>query len=288
MSKDPYSATWVSHTSISDWLVSPRLYYLKNVYRDPKTRNKIQLMKPPLALGQAVHEVLEGLSTLPVDKRFEKPLLERFETAWQKVSGKQGGFFDKDVEHKYKERGQAMLRRVSKHPGPLKNLAVKINMDLPHFWLSEDEEIILCGKIDWVEYLPDENKVHIIDFKTGKSRESDDSLQLAIYALLVSECQQREVKQVSYWYLDEFDAPVAQDLPQLDTARDRILAIARDIKLARKLEKFDATNSTREVKEYERVLAGKAEFVGTGGYGQDTYVLPAMKTTSESDTSTIL
>jgi len=71
MPKDIYSAVYVSHTSISDFLVCPRAYFLKNVYRDPKTRHKIKLMSPPLALGQVIHEVLESLSLLPTEDRFK-------------------------------------------------------------------------------------------------------------------------------------------------------------------------------------------------------------------------
>jgi ATP-dependent helicase/DNAse subunit B len=61
--------------------------------------------------------------------------------------------------------------------------------DLPHYWLSEDDGIILCGKIDWLQYLPDTDSVHIVDFKTSKNKEKANSLQLPIYLLLVSNTQ---------------------------------------------------------------------------------------------------
>ena len=61
---DKYTAYWVSHSSINDFLKCPRAYFLKNVYKDPKTGRKIKLISPPLALGQAVHEVVESLSVL--------------------------------------------------------------------------------------------------------------------------------------------------------------------------------------------------------------------------------
>ena len=130
---DKYTATWVSHTSISDWLRCPRAYFLKNVYRDPKTRHKIKLMSPALALGSAVHEVLESLSVLPKQSRFAESLINKFENVWQKASGKNGGFTNSESEHKYKTRGQDMLRRVMNNPGPISGLAVKIQMDLPQF-----------------------------------------------------------------------------------------------------------------------------------------------------------
>ena len=91
---DKYSAVWVSHSSMGDFLKCPRLYYLHNVYKNPKTGKKINLVSPALSLGSAVHEVVEGLAEFPAEKRFENPagLLERFDGVWEKFSGKKGGF----------------------------------------------------------------------------------------------------------------------------------------------------------------------------------------------------
>jgi hypothetical protein len=61
-----------------------------------------------MALGSAVHEVLESLSNLPTDERFKTSLIERFDQAWQKVSGPMGGFADEATEANYKTRD--MLR----------------------------------------------------------------------------------------------------------------------------------------------------------------------------------
>ena len=81
--KDKFKAVWLSHSSIADFLKCPRLYYLRNVYKDPRTGHKFTIMTPPLALGQAVHEVVEGLSILNVEDRFAVSLLEKFETIRQ-------------------------------------------------------------------------------------------------------------------------------------------------------------------------------------------------------------
>src|SRR3990167_3796097 len=152
MSPDKFTATWVSHSSIADFLACPKAYYLKNVYKDPKTNHKIQIMTPPLALGSVVHEVIESLSTISTANRFKEPLAPKFKNVWfEKVSGKKGGFFDKDSEEKYYNQGIEMIKRVVDHPGVLANLAVKITMELPYYWLSEPDNIILCGKIDWLE-----------------------------------------------------------------------------------------------------------------------------------------
>src|SRR5579864_5529444 len=96
---------WVSNSSIGDFLKCPRSYFLKNVYKDPKTRHKIAIINPSLVLGQVVHEVLEALSVLKSEERMKQPLLETFDAEWGKFAGELGGFTNMDEEKVYKERG---------------------------------------------------------------------------------------------------------------------------------------------------------------------------------------
>jgi len=275
MIKDKFSAVWVSHSSIGDYLKCPRAYYLKNIYRDPKSNHKIMLMQPPLALGQAVHEVVESLSSLPAESRFSGSLLDRYEIAWKNVSGKLGGFSSSDEEAQIKARGASMITRIMNNPGPLKNKTIKFRQELPYFWLSEDDNIILCGKIDWIEYLDSTDSVHIIDFKTGKFDEDPDSLQLPIYVLLASKCQSRKVEKVSYWYLDRDDVPTEVPLVDLESAHARVLTIAKKVQLARKLEHFKCpqADGCRVCRPYEAIVSGRATFVAVGGYKQDIYII---------------
>lgn len=278
MPPDKYTAVWTSHTSISDFRRCPRAYFLKNVYKDPKTNHKIKLMAPALALGQAVHEVLESLSVLPKHKRFDEPLLSSFERAWTKVAGVKGGFWDDSTEYKYKERGKEMLRRVTNNPGPIKESAVKIQQDLPYYWLSPEQNIILCGKIDWLEYLADSDSVHIIDFKTGKVEEDDESLQLPIYHLLVTNCQKRKVTKASYWYLDSSNTLTEKILPDIDEAAKKVLAIAEQMKVARQINRFkcpEGDGGCRNCSPLEQIYNREARFVGEDDYHADVYVLPA-------------
>lgn len=273
---DKFAATWVSHSSIGDFTNCPRSYFLKNMYRSPQSGHKIQIMTPSLALGQIVHQVLEGLSVLPVSERFTSTLLEQYEDAWKSISGEKGGFRSDQDEERYKERGRKMLQRVQQHPGPLKEKAVKLQADLPYYWLSEEDEIILCGKIDWLQYLPEQDAVSILDFKTGKHKEKAGSLQLPIYLLLTTYTQKRVVAGASYWYLDSEDEPEAQALPDLDEAHERVIAIAKKIKVARKLERFvcpQGKQGCRSCQPFEQILLGKAHFVGVGGYKQDIFTL---------------
>jgi hypothetical protein len=275
MTPDKYSAVWVSHSSIGDYLKCPRAYFLKNIYRDPKTNHKIMLMSPPLALGQVVHDVIETLSTAGTEDRFAIPLIERFNKSWKSVSGALGGFVGKEDEGRFKERGIRMIERVTAHPGILTHKAIKIRQELPYYWLSEEDNIILCGKIDWLEFLSASKSVHIVDFKTGKFDEDESSLQLPIYYLLVTHCQTWPVSKMSYWYLDRDDEPAEVKLPDADESARRVLTIARQIALARKLEHFKCPkkDGCRDCKPYEVIISGGAKFVGVGGYSQDIYIL---------------
>lgn len=277
---DKYSAVWVSHSSMGDFLKCPRAYYLHNVYKNPKNGHKMNIVNPALALGQAVHEVLEGLAEFKVEERFNKPLLETFDEAWKKISGKKGGFKNEKEEADAKVRGQAMLLRVMKNPGPLKNKTVKMppvrNGMPPNFYISEPDNIILCGKIDWLEYVPEKDAVRLLDFKTGKHDEAEDSLQLPIYHLLLKNCQKRELAGASYWYLDRNDEPTYFEMPDLEAGRKAVLEIARKVKAAREARVFECPRGEKgcfACIPYEKILRGEAEFVGTGEYNQDIYII---------------
>lgn len=274
---DKYKAVWVSHSSISDFLACPRAYFLRNVYKDPLTGHKLAVTGPSLVLGSAVHEVLESLSILPVELRLKDSLVAAFENVWAKYSGKRGGFKDAADEESYKERGRQMLKRVQEHPGPISRKATKIPTDsfgLPHYHLSLEDNIILCGKIDWLEWLEDDDSVNIIDFKTGKNEENGESLQLPIYLLLATNTQPRNVKKASYWYLDKNDDLTDKVLPDISESYKKVHEIAKRIKLARQLNHFVCnTGGCIKCLPYERILRGEAEKVGEDGGYQDVYVI---------------
>ena len=278
MAPDKYSAVWVSHSSIGDFLKCPRAYYLHNVYKDPKTGRKINTVSPALSLGLAVHGALESLKHLSVDERMKRNLLDDFEKEWSKVSGKNGGFMKEDEEAIMKTRGRAMIERVVKSPGPIARKTVKLreshNNMPPNFYLSEEDNIILCGLIDWVEYVEKDGSVRILDFKTGKHDEDEESLQLPIYLLLLNALQKRKVSGASYWYLDREDKPTDMKLPDLEKSREKVLAIARRVKEAREKREFACPRGEKgcfACRPYEAIVSGKAEYVGVGGYGQDMY-----------------
>ncbi len=270
---DKYKALWVSHSSISDFLLCPRSYYLNNIYKDNKTGRKISIINPPLSLGSVVHNVLESLSVIKLKKRFGTPLLDRYEKEWAKVSGEKGGFKNENEELEFKNRGIEMLKKVEKDPKILLEKAIKIREDLPQYFISEDKEIMLCGKIDWLKYNEEDDSVDIMDFKTGKNKEDPSSMQLGIYRLLVENCQDRKVNQAGYWYLESGEI-VYHDLPSSKESYDRVMEVALKMKDAKLSGIFECPRGgCFACNDLEKVVAGKAKFVGIGGYGKNMYII---------------
>ncbi len=244
-----------------------------------------------MSLGSAVHDALEPLASLKVEDRFQTPLLDRFDQAWKNVSGKRGGFLDSKTEREYKQRGEAMLAYVTQEHGPIGRLAVKIKSDLPQFWLSETDEIILCGKIDWLEYIAEKDSVKVVDFKTSRREENEASLQLPIYLLLASYTQNRPVMGVSYWYLDKKNGLTDRPLVDLEEAKTQILTLAKKLKLAKKLDRYVCPHGQKGCKfcrPFVAVVKGEGEWVGEGGYQRDLYLLAGRDTIDLTMTSQVL
>lgn len=277
MKLDKFKALWISHSKISDFLKCPRLFYLRNVYKDPRTRHKITVMTPSLALGQAVHSVVESLSDLALDERFLIPPMDKLDIAWESIRGKLGGFNSPEEEDSFKKRAADMIKNVIDNPGPILKKAVKPKRDesgLSWYWFNEEENIILSGKIDWLEYLESKDSVHIIDFKTGKNDEDENSLQLPIYLLLARNLQKRPVAKMSYWYLDRDKKPREVRVPNESEAYEKVYEIAKRIKLAYQIDHFKCPKGgCFACRPLERVLSGEGELVGVSNYGQDIYIL---------------
>jgi ATP-dependent helicase/DNAse subunit B len=276
---DKYSAVWVSHSSMGDFIKCPRMYYLKNVYKDPVTKRKMAIVNPALSLGVSVHAVLEGLGEFPSDTRMDRDLLKWFREEWDKVSGERGGFETPLEEAEYKARGEAMIKTVINNPRFLPNKRVKLPQDKmnPNFFISEEDNIILNGLVDWIEYLPETDSLHIIDFKTGKKEESENSLQLPIYLLLCNALQKRKVSRASYWYL-ETDSFVEKELPDVEKGREAVLTLARQVKNAREKNEFKCPQGDKgcfHCKIFEKILAKDPSVVsvGIGSFNQDLFVI---------------
>lgn len=280
---DKYTAVWVSHSSMGDFLKCPRLYYLHNMYKDPQTGRKMSIVTPHMSLGIAVHNVLEGLANYPAGERMKRDLRATFEEEWLHVAGIRGGFTSETEEETFKLRGKEMINTVIKNPRFLTNKRIKLPKEKmnPNFYLSEDDNIILNGQVDWIEYLPDDT-LHIVDFKTGKHEEKEGSLQLPIYLLLCNALQKRSVSKASYWYL-ESDSVVEKDLPDISQAHHDVYQLAIQVKEARDKNIFICPRGDTgciHCTSYEKILRWRKDSsvagvtsVGVGGFNQDIFVV---------------
>lgn len=267
---DKYKALWISYSSMSDYLKCPRAYYLKNVYKNPETNKKIEITKPALSLGSAVHKVIEPLAKLKPEDRFTSDLSEKFSEVFSTYEGKRGGFVAKSDFDYFKKQGLGMISTVIQNNEPLIKQTYVAEQDLLHGWLSKTDEVIICGKIDWINQLEDD-KLEVIDFKTSK-REEEDSLQLQIYTLLLFLLNKQQVNSLNYWYLRLNKDLTPVDLPDVRESKKIVLDIALEMKEARENSNFICPKSgCFHCEEYEQIISGNAEMVGVGEFNREIY-----------------
>jgi len=253
---------WISHSAITDFNNCARLYYFKNVYRQPQTGNRVQIASPYLSLGSAVHSAIDELVNLSPSQRKRKSLLKVFEQKWLGYRGKRGGFFSNKQESEFKKRGIRMIKIFQKSTLLLKK-SLKKEENLLKMELLPGVELV--GSWDWIEIFPD-NSLHIIDFKTGQNKEKNQSLQLPIYNILIRHHYPQKIKKSSYWYLERDPKPVPKKIENSKKALLKITEKAQEIKKAVENFNFSCHSSYRRCfwcQKYETILSGKAEYIDT-------------------------
>jgi len=252
------NAVFISPSSIADFDKCPQLYYYRNVYRSPRGL-KIQIINPSLALGQSIHDALEIFVRLPIPERTKESLLSKFDFIWNNLSGERGGYTSTEEEKAFKARGLAMLDRFMQNDHFLKTEMFPI----PNFPKAElGDDLILTGKLDWLE--KDEQGLHLIDFKTGKNEEREDSMQLPIYGVLVSELFKDSQVRASYWYLDSSSEIVDYSLPDLKETKEKLKQKGEIIKMTRQTQSFRCQSggeSCWACKDILAVAQGKGKLV---------------------------
>lgn len=256
---------WVSHSSLSDFEKCPRLYFLRNIYRDKKLGNnfRIQVANPYLSLGEVVHDAIDNFTARydPRERNKDK-LMYELSRGWVLKKGKIGGFESESQEKEFKDRSVAMAERFLANKD-YANAKPMRSPDFPKKKLFEDKDLVLVGNFDWLE--PHEDGLHIVDFKTGQHEEAEDSLQLPIYSILANENLDKPVRKTSYWYLDKDPEPrevVMKNLDEsLDLVKDKSLAVEKAISE----NDFRCQNPENCIfcREYESILKGEAEHVAT-------------------------
>ena len=234
------NAIFLSPSSLADFEKCPQLYYYRYVYRSPRGL-KIQLINPALALGQNIHDTLEQFLKLPNEDRSKDELERIFALVWSNTSGEKGGFASEGEEEAAKQRGKEMLERFWANEHFKTAQPVKI----PNFPKAElGNDLILTGKLDWVEKdqsaqdSGEASGYKIIDFKTGKNEEREDSQQMPIYAYLVSQVFNTKKITACYWYLDKDNDLTACVLPDLEKTLAYLKQKGEIIKMVRQTNSF--------------------------------------------------
>ena len=97
---------WISHSSLSDFEKCPRLYYLRNIYRDKNLGNnfRIQVASPYLSLGEIVHDAIDNYTNRynPLERNKDKMMYE-LSRGWILKKGKVGGFKSDSQEKEFKD-----------------------------------------------------------------------------------------------------------------------------------------------------------------------------------------
>lgn len=265
---------YVSLTSLKDFLKCPRSYYLKNIYKDPKSGFRIQIASPYLTLGSTVHDSVKWYLDTGRSASIEE-LKKKYRNFWLKYRGKRGGFISDEEEGNFGRRGLKMLDNFFTNVQNLEKSAP--NITFPKFNLIEN--IVLIGNFDFIGEKEDRT-LHVVDFKTG-SNDEKDPIQLYIYAILAEANLEKKVSAASFWYLDREDRPreiVLDPLePKLEWLKIKALEIKKAInKNEWKCIKSDAPNgaSCRDCKDYQAILDEKGEFQFTDyRYKKDVYFL---------------
>lgn len=273
-------AVFISPSTLADFEKCPQLYYYRNVYRSPRGL-KIQIINPPLALGQAIHDTLEQFLKLTPSQRNKDELFKKLEIVWGNLKGEKGGYRSESEEKEFYQKAVMMLERFWKHEHFKNTERYKIP-DFPKVELGND--LILTGKLDWIE--KEGEYYHLIDFKTGKNEEREDSKQLPIYAVLISNILGSSKIKTSYWYLDHEDDLTPVSYGDIEQTTTELTQKGGILKLVRQTNSFRCQSggeSCWACKDILSVAGGKGKLVSIDyTRKQEIYILP--KDSPESST----
>lgn len=265
---------YISYTSLKDFLKCPNSYFLKNIYKDPKTGFRLQIASPYLTLGSTVHDSVKWFLDMQGQVTKEQ-LIQKYRNFWLKYRGKRGGFNSLEEEATFGKRGLKMLDNFLNNAKGLEKSAPPVTF--PKYNLVED--IILIGNFDFVGEVPD-GTLHIVDFKTGANDE-EDTLQLYLYAILAEVNLEKPVSKASFWYLDREDAPreiVLDPLePKLAWLKEKALELKKAIQEGNWvcIKGLEPVERCRDCKDYQAVIEGKGELQFSDyRYKKDIYYLP--------------
>jgi len=267
------NAVFVSPSSIADLDKCPQLYFYRAVYRTPRGL-KVQVTSPALSLGTAVHDTIDQFMKLPPDERKQEELTRIYNFVWEGMSGEKGGFETADLEAESKERGRLMLQRFWANP----DFRIKKAAEFPAFpKVDIGPDLILTGKLDWIQKEQDDSFT-IIDFKTGKNKEKEDSFQLPVYTILVKKLLKTDEVSAKYWYLEEGPEMEDKKLPDLEEAMIKIRQKGEVMQMVRQTNSYKCQSggeSCWACRDMKAAATGKGKLVRIDPtHKQEIYILP--------------
>jgi DNA helicase-2/ATP-dependent DNA helicase PcrA len=209
----------LSFSQIETYQTCGLKYKFRYLYRIPTAP------KGYYVYGSVQHQVLEEFFSR-IKKGEEvssESLRQLYEKHWRDE-----GYPDTMQQREYKKRGYEELtefyeRNKDAFQAPLaleENFSFEVG---PH---------VVTGRIDRVDPL-DEDRVEVIDYKTGKPREqkeADKSLQLSIYAIATEEKFKKEPARLSFYYLTSNEKVSSQRTKEeLEETKEEILKVAGSI-----------------------------------------------------------
>ena len=159
----------LSATSIKDYQDCPYKYRLK--HRDGVPEQK---SKATMEFGNIMHVTLRDFHSLPPEEQTVEKLTELFQSHWREDS-----FEYRQRAEEFFLQGEEQLggyfRHFSDNPPVVAGCEKRFTFDLDHL------AVRIKGQIDRLDQ--DGDKLNVVDYKTGKSREeAKKNLQMALYS----------------------------------------------------------------------------------------------------------
>lgn len=223
---------YISYSQIATFLACPLHYKLRYILNFPSPPS------PALSYGISVHGSLRDIllgnrSGEKIDNEIIKNILKK---NWIK-----DGYSGKTHEQKTYDQAEKILFEFWKNYKVEKPQTVGIEAPF-NFWLKNlpaGRQVKAGGRIDRVDRLPN-NKIEIIDYKTGKNmltdKKAQDDLQLSFYALAATEVRDQifgktpEDVILTLHYLEPNQkVTTTRSKDELEAAKEKILSIVTQI-----------------------------------------------------------
>jgi DNA helicase-2/ATP-dependent DNA helicase PcrA len=247
-----------SFTQISDFLRCPMRYKYRHLLHLPLPGNA------NLSFGQTIHVTLEKFLNLYktnlemtqlnlFDKKSDSklPTFEELQNIYEK-SWVDEWYTSKAQKEEFKNsRGKEILKSFyayfSKQPVVPKYIEKSFRMNIGNYFFT--------GKIDRADLNGSQGLLHIIDYKTGKTKleKKEDRQQLLIYQWAAQEYLKEKVASLKYWYL--LDNTFSEDFLGSEQDLSELKA-----SLLETIEKIRAAAASNSFKELDKKISHDCEF----------------------------